>query len=339
MTRAIPVLTLSVFVLCLVPTAGQSPAYVPSNTPGSGICGTLPFGQAFAGGETYMARIPSGTMATAGGIITDIAFSGCGAGAWSSANVIIGLGHLPSAVSLPVTYPTFDAAGNVTSTGTFLDFSVVYDSTQRGPLIWTVRQDAWSPMNLQASWTWNGVDDVGFYITFQGGLPAAFTGAIRSDFNVFRTWASGFQASQSTNTSSTAGMKMAINPPPPLSLVTSINANGSATVNIFGISPAAQQGWTFISTSTGLPPGAGPFFGIVPDAFTWQELFIAPLPAPGHPLHWVANFPGVFPDTPLLIPSSVVSSLSMQTWDIVAVTLDSSLDLDDVSNLVRITWP
>jgi hypothetical protein len=76
--------------------------------------------------------------------------------------------------------------------------------------------------------------------------------------------------------------------------------------------PAPPAGWadgfTIISAATAAPAGLGWFFGLYPDAFTWQ-VFTYPAAA-GSPLHFsnIGN-PAIWPDSALNFPPGTFAGL------------------------------
>jgi PKD repeat protein len=99
--------------------------------------------------------------------------------------------------------------------------------------------------------------------------------------------------------------------------------------------PAATHGFTLVSFLPAPSVGTGPLCGITPDAFTWQILAMPE--GVGNPLHYTLT-PGIYPETPFLVPAGVLSSFVGVTADFVQVGLTPSYTLVFVSNCDRITF-
>jgi hypothetical protein len=120
------------------------------------------------------------------------------------------------------------------------------------------------------------------------------------------------------------------------SATTGGNGTGDLTLSLTTISPAATEGYIFLSQSTSGPIGVGPWFGLAPDALTWSGIN-TPL-APGNPLHYPIGIPGLFPDQPFVVPPGVLSSLAGQTWDTVAVVFAGNFSYLGKSSVQRLVW-
>lgn len=78
---------------------------------------------------------------------------------------------------------------------------------------------------------------------------------------------------------------------------------GAATLAISGVPAGTIEGWTFPTLDTALPPGAGPVFGVSPDALTWFVLGTYPAAQPGFIFHWTwPAGPGLFPAAAFALP-------------------------------------
>jgi hypothetical protein len=114
------------------------------------------------------------------------------------------------------------------------------------------------------------------------------------------------------------------------------SGNGDLTMSLTMISSGATRGFTLLSFNTALPVGAGPFFGIYPDANTWS-VFTMPQ-FPGNPFHFPVGPPSVYPDIPLYVLPGTLANLIGQSCDAMSVLLDGSNLLLGRSNIVRINW-
>jgi hypothetical protein len=197
-------LALSSLVLC------QGTIFVPDNQSTVGTCNAIPLQSTFSVATTYLARIPASYMDPVLRRIDDIAFAPCNGGTFSAATLQMGLGHVPTPLPLPFTYPTFDLAGNVTALGSFIDYHPIWNSASQGPFTYQMTANAWSPMGFATGggttgFVWNGTNDVGYYLTY-----TAATGGDtchRTSTEPFRAYAGTYQAAASTG-SGAAGLKM-----------------------------------------------------------------------------------------------------------------------------------
>ncbi len=248
-------------LLSVLLTAGtalaQTVLYVPDNNAAVGTCNAIPMSASFGSGSTtYVGRIPASFLDPANRTIRDIELAPCSTGTFSAPNVQIGMGHVPVPVPLPFTFPTFDAAGNMVSPGSFLDYSPLYNSVSQGPFTWTMTANTWSPMGLAAGssgFTWNGVDDVAFYITYSGGTGGA--SCHRTTTEPFRIYASGTYQAGVSSGSGAAGLKMGL-----VATGFPVACGGCGSLS-FGVSGSAAIGGTLTSTLGNLGGGL-PFIGV-----------------------------------------------------------------------------
>lgn len=148
--------------------AAQTELWIPDNLPNAGTCNAYPFGTATC---TLVERIPASLLDPANRAVTGVAYAPCNSGTFSTASAIVGIGHLSSTAAQPFTFPTFDAAGNLTSTGMFLDFTFMWRTPTDGPLVYPYTANVWSPFPTSPSYApfvWNGVDQVGIFLMHQG---------------------------------------------------------------------------------------------------------------------------------------------------------------------------
>jgi hypothetical protein len=190
----------------------QSTLYVPDNMANVGTCNSIPMSPAFAAATTYVARIPASYLDPNQRVIRDVELAPCATTTFTAANLQMGMGHVPNPLPSPFTFPTFDAAGNVTALGSFLDYTPFWDTVSQGPFNWTMTQDTWSPMGIAtpsfAGFVWNGTDDIGFYITYN---TASGGGSChRTATEPFRVYTSGTYQAPSSTGSGAAGLKMGL---------------------------------------------------------------------------------------------------------------------------------
>lgn len=188
--------------------AAQTFVHVPDSNAASGTCNVIPFGASstFASGYTYLGRIPAGFMNASNPYVLDVAFAACNTGIWAASDVEIAMGHLPSSLPCPFSFPDPSSG----TTGSFLDLTVIQAG---GPFGFSAVQDTWSDLGFAhhggTGFTWNGVNDVGFFITFQNATVTGFSGDFhRTGTEPTRTYASGFNAGSSTTCNANSGLKM-----------------------------------------------------------------------------------------------------------------------------------
>jgi PKD repeat protein len=230
----------------------QTLSYIPDNAPVLTSGNTIPFGSA---AYTYMIKVPASYMSPTELRIEEIALMPGFTSTWIAPNCLIGVGHLPAALPCPFNFP--DAT--LSTIGSFTDFTVAYDSAVNGPMNWACTNNAWSPFGLTAlggtSFIWNGVDDVGIYITFSGATGG---GSIRRNaLGVHphsRTYASTYQAAASTSCNATFAAYVRLTLVATSGLFanfTAANTSGPAPLNVtftdttFTSDPAGVQGWAW----------------------------------------------------------------------------------------------
>ena len=160
----------SITVLALLTAALGAQVYsiYPGNPQGA-TGNNYPFGPSAPNGMRFVNHIPISALDPANPFITDLSFYSPYSGTWSSGSVKVGIGHLPSVVPCPFTFP---AAAGGTTIGSFNDLTVMWDSTIDGPLSFAVSPNTWSPLGLPATgrppFQWNGIDPIGLFIRKAG---------------------------------------------------------------------------------------------------------------------------------------------------------------------------
>jgi hypothetical protein len=314
----------------------QTLVYVPDNAPPLTAGNTIPFSSA---AYTYMGQIPAALMSQTHTRVDEISFMPGVTNTFTAPTILIGMGHLPSVLPCPFTFP---GPGGVTS-GSFLDFTVMYDSSVNGPLSWPLTIDQWSPLGLGAlggqKFVWNGVNDVGVYVTFTG---ASGGGAFRRAPNGpnTRTYASTYQAATSTACGSLFALYIRLTVATNFPLDASTTGGGVGDLVVSPVSsavapPSTTNGYTFVSFATSNALGTGPAFGLYPDGAFWDVLFT---PAQvGNPLHYLST-PGFYPDVNLVVAPGGLSVFAGISLDFVQVGLDANLAITFVSNPDRVTF-
>ena len=199
------VLAMCSLVLC------QGTIFVPDNQSTVGTCNAIPLAASFATASTYLARIPASYMDPILRRIDDIAFAPCATTTFSAPNLQMGLGHVPTPLPIPFTFPTFDAGGNMTALGSFLDYHPIWNSVTQGPFNYQMTIGAWSPMGFATGggttgFIWNSTNDVGYFLTYSGATGG--DSCHRTATEPLRAYASGTYQAAMSNGSGPAGLKM-----------------------------------------------------------------------------------------------------------------------------------
>jgi hypothetical protein len=167
--------------------------------------------------------------------LQDIAFAPCTSNTFMASALKMGMGHVPSALPLPFTFPTI-AGGSVLSLGSFIDLTVIHDSDTQGAFLWPYVQDVWSPLGYASlggtNFIWNGVDDVAFFVTHQGATGTS--GMHRSSTEPFRVYASSYQSGPSS-ASGPAGLKMRFEMAPVVLPVPTLTVVGTGCIGSSGL--------------------------------------------------------------------------------------------------------
>ncbi|MAG56677.1 MAG: hypothetical protein CMJ83_10340 [Planctomycetes bacterium] len=231
-------------VICAVaPLAAQNVVYCPDNQPGVGTCNVFPWGQP---NFTYMSRIPASYMDPLNPLIEDVFFAPCNSGTWSAADVQIAIGHVPN--PLPTTaafsFPTI-SGGIATSLGSFLDMTVLWDSSVGGSFSWPYTAGTWSPLGFGpmggTGFIWNGIDDVGFYVTMQGATGTS--SMHRTSTEPYRLYSSGVYQSPTPTGQGNSGLKISF----------SLQPGNLPSSSVYG----TPCNTTWPALSAPLPPGVG----------------------------------------------------------------------------------
>lgn len=244
-------------LLCASSLLAQTNIYVPDSDPTTGTCNAIPMSASFGSGSTtYLGRIPASWLDPTNRTIRDVEFAPCANGTFTAPNIQIGIGHVPNPVTLPFSGPQFDAAGLPISLGSFLDYTPMYNSVLQGPFTWTMTANTWSPLGLSTSsapgFTWNGVDDIAFYITYSGATGG---GSLhRTTTEPYRIYANGQYQAASVGSGGAAGAKMSL----VVGWPTLCGGCGGVTL---GVSGSASIGGSLTATVGNHSPGL-PFLGI-----------------------------------------------------------------------------
>ncbi len=153
-------LKLLVSSLTLACVVSAQAHYIPSDTPTTGTCNVIPFGDT-TGSATWTNQIYQ-TIATAaqlgntGGIITGIAFAPCGSGLHKNTRLRISLSHVPPGHIMQTTF-----ALNMPTP------ALVLDVTNHA---WNVTANQWNDIGLQNFFVYDGVSDLVMEIIAEGNI-------------------------------------------------------------------------------------------------------------------------------------------------------------------------
>jgi hypothetical protein len=113
---------------------------------------------------------------------------------------------------------------------------------------------------------------------------------------------------------------------------------GDLSIALTSLSPTAVEGWTLITFATAGMLGAGPLFGITPDAGTWALFTTSPL-TDSSPFHFpVPSAFGGYPNTPFTLPAGTLNFLAGTSADFVVFLVQPGFVYDGRSNVSRIAF-
>jgi hypothetical protein len=194
----------------------------------------------------------------------------------------------------------------------------------------------WQDVTFLSPYTLPGGNIV---VDFQTSIPAGGVYFLSSVSPTVPRLIAATYTGQATGTlGATSGTKVRFGSVPENILVATTSGGGAGDlgISLTSISPGATEGYTLVTSAAIGALGSGPMFGIWPSAVTFDGIN-SPL-APGNPLHFTVGTPGIFPDTPFIVPSPVLSFLAGQTWDLVAVVLAPGLVYLGRSAPNRLNW-
>lgn len=162
--KTLTLLTLS-FLACVPPASAQVYLEYPGDPAGLVSAQGYPFGQSSPQTLDYVSHVPAAALDPANPFIRDVAvWTNTVSGVWTSPDVTVAIGHVPTPTPCSFVFPT---AGGATI-GSFSDLTVLWDASVDGPLSLTVTGNQWSPLGLPASgrapFQWNGIDAIGVFI-------------------------------------------------------------------------------------------------------------------------------------------------------------------------------
>lgn len=139
--------------------------YIPSDTPTTGTCNVIPFGDAGSAtwsNQVYQTIATAADLGNAGGIITGISFAPCGNVVHKNARLRVTLSHVPPAYILQTTF-----ALNLPTPVVVLDIS---NHT------WNLTGNVWNEIGLQTPFVYDGVSDLVMEIIAEGNTNVGATG-------------------------------------------------------------------------------------------------------------------------------------------------------------------
>jgi hypothetical protein len=132
--------------------------YIPSNTPGTGTCNVIPFGNTNTSAtwvnQIYQTIATAADLGNTAGLITGIAFAPCGSGNHINTSLRVSLSHVPANHVLQATF-----AANQPSP------VVVLDLTDH---VWPLTANQWNEIGLQTAFAYDGSSDLCIEIIAQG---------------------------------------------------------------------------------------------------------------------------------------------------------------------------
>jgi hypothetical protein len=221
--------------------------------------------------------------------------------------------------------------------------TLLWDSTIDGPFTFPWVSATWSPLPMRpnAQFFWDGVRDVGILITVQAGSTGTFTVRTPATAIYPRHGTTTFNAAPGVAQTTTGllGMRMRMTWAPGFSqtALTGGGGTGDLFLGLTNIPAGTAEGYTFVTTDLTGSLGTGPFFGFWPDTLSWSLLFGGPASA-GDPLHWLAGFPGVYPDVPLVAPPGSLSFLGGTSWRVVTVAFGFGPTYLARTNVSQLNW-
>jgi hypothetical protein len=126
---------------------------------------------------TILWVIPASSLGNQAGRIDEVAFAPCVSGSFAAPAFKAVLAHMTTP---PVGFGPLPVQGVVPSPGSFTEVAVAHDSDVDGPFSITFTQDQWSPLGfgsnpLGTGFVWDGMQDVGLYITWTSATGGAST--------------------------------------------------------------------------------------------------------------------------------------------------------------------
>lgn len=255
-----------------------------------------------------------------------------GSGTYSTPQAYVYIGHLLNNPSLPNQW-----IANLDNP------TLLWDSTTDGAFTFPWTSATWTPLPMRpnAQFFWDGVRDVGILITVQVGATGSFTVRTPSTGIYPRHGTTSFNAAPGVAQTTTAflGMRMRMTWAPSFSQTATTGGGGVGDLflGLTNIPVGTLEGYTFVTTDLTGSLGSGPFFGVWPDTISWSILFSGPATA-GNPLHWLAGYPGLYPDVPFLVAPGSLSFLAGTPWRFVTVAFGFGPTYLGRTNVSQLNW-
>jgi hypothetical protein len=146
----------------LCATLAAQSYYIPSNTPTTGTCNVIPFGDTGSApwsNQLYQTIATAADLGNTPGLITGIGFAPCGTGIHRNTRLRITLSMVPASTMLATTF-----ASNLLSP------VVVLDTTD---FVWNVTAHQWNDIGLQVPFSYDGVSDLVMEVLAEGNTNTA----------------------------------------------------------------------------------------------------------------------------------------------------------------------
>jgi hypothetical protein len=333
----------------------QTLAHFPDASTPTTSGNTQPFNWTASPQFTQFIQYPGTPASPSGGGTTSLQAQGVAPGA-----LLTELACVPTTAG-GGTYATFNAhivVGHVVGSSVatqwianLVDPVVLYDSTYDGPLTIPWSPGTWTPYVSLGEcaaglFYWNGVDDVGIQISVQqaGATSNNFSSSTPSPAIFIRHGCStAYIAPPGTasTTTGTLGMRQRMTfggfVPFRMGATTSGGGAGDLTLDpLTSVPPGTSEGFMLVTADTTGAICTGPAFGIYPDAITWDVVMQPALP--GSPLHWVAGFPGLYPQAPIVVAPGTLSFLAGQSWRVVSIAFGPGFVYLGRTQVVQLNW-
>lgn len=119
----------------------------------------------------------------------------------------------------------------------------------------------------------------------------------------------------------------------PFRLQVTTQPGGGAQIDVLNVPVGVSQSWMFVSKTTYLPAGGGPFLGILPDAWTFAVMSAFAVPQPGNFVHSLGP-----PPSSVTLPAGTFAPFIGETWDAVTAAIGPGGAYWGRTNVERITW-
>ena len=134
--------------------------YIPSDTPATGTCNSIPFGDtngsALWTNQVYQSIATAAELGNTPGYVTGLAFAPCGTGVHKNTRLRISLSHVPPGHTLRTTFALNQPSPRV-----------VLDIANHS---WHLTANQWNDIGLQTAFVYDGVSDLVMEIIAEGNI-------------------------------------------------------------------------------------------------------------------------------------------------------------------------